>query len=409
MGQANLTDTQGRADFFQQSILKNLGYWQLWVANNLDDVSRTDRERGNILNAISFALDLEEKAWAAVCQLIVALAPYMEWRGQWEIWNRVLNRAIDAAQQSEDVAAEVQLSTFLARLLYRQSRFREAVAVYRRVIHLSRQLEDNFSEARACTNLGYFYVEQGYLYRAEILCCYALTLFGQINNYYGLAHTENHLGALYLRQHAWDKAQSHFERACQFWERLNDQHGLMYGYMNLGVLYVYTKQADQALLFSEKALDQARNVGEELDVGTIYMNMGLAHQLKGDLATAEKLTWQAEAIFQRFSNLIGLAHAHENLGLIYIEQQKWPETGLYLAEALAAWRILGNKHNEIQTIGYLAKSEIVRGNLQQAKFWLKEAEEQLRQYGPVGLYHQLQKQLEELYHSLDKGEQDKSP
>jgi tetratricopeptide (TPR) repeat protein len=283
------------------------------------------------------------------------------------------------------------------------------VAVYRRVIHLSRRLGDSFGEARACTNLGYFYVDQGYLYRAEVLCCHALTLFDQINNHYGLAHTENHLGALYLRQHAWDKAQYHFERACQFWELLNNQNGLMYGYMNLGVLYVYTKQADQALLFSEKALDRARNAGGELDVGNIYINMGLAHQLKGDLATAEKLTWQAEAIFRRFSNLIGLAHAHENLGLIYLEQQKWPETGLHLAEALAAWRTLGNKHNEIQTAGYLAKYELARGNFQEAKLWLKEAEERLRQYGPAGRDHQLQKQIEELHLGLDKGEQDKSP
>jgi tetratricopeptide (TPR) repeat protein len=195
-----LADTGNRIGFFQQTILVNLHYWQGWLENKIDDVVALDRERNGLLKAISFALDMEALAWSATLQLINGLASYMEQRGYWDSWSRVLNRAIQVAQYLEDDAALVNLLGLKARLLYRQSHFKASEAAYRQVIHLARRLEDRFGEGRACTNLGYYYIERGHLLRAEILCRHALTLFERIQNQHGLAHTENHLGVLHIWQ-----------------------------------------------------------------------------------------------------------------------------------------------------------------------------------------------------------------
>ena len=99
---------------------------------------------------------------------------------------------------------------------------------------------------------------------------------------------------------------------------------------------------DNALAAFEQALNQAKLTGEETDIGTIYMNIGNTLRLRGELTQAEKYYWQAEAVFQRFSNSQGLALLFGNLGLAYTLQQKWLEAFLYLNKALEQWRTLGN-------------------------------------------------------------------
>jgi tetratricopeptide (TPR) repeat protein len=400
MDSITLAEPQSRINFFQQSILANLYYWQSWLETRIDDVAALDRERNGLLKAILFALDLEAVAWSTACRFITTLSPYMEARGYWDIWSRVLNRAIQIADGLGDEAAVANLSALLARLLHRQSRYKESVAAYRRVIRLARRLGDQFGQARACTNLGYFYIEPGYWYRAEVLCCHALALFEQIDNTHGLAHTENHLGILYIRQGRWAEAQQRLERACTLWRARNDQHGLMRGYLNLGWLFNEMERPDEALLYLERALVLAEQAGDEATTGTIYLDMGIAFRLRGEFALAESYSHQAETILRRFSVLLGLAHVLENLGVIYLKQQKWLEAEHYLNEALSLWLIQGNKYSEIQSKIHLAEGELGRGDHTQAEARLHELQQLLEKYDRWGRYHQLHTQVNKLRCSL---------
>jgi tetratricopeptide (TPR) repeat protein len=396
-----LTDSQTPADFFRRRILLNTQYWRNYIGDKAKDIAVLDGERELIIKAITFALDLTD-AWPLVYDLLISFAPYMERRGYWEIWNHVLRRAVQVAECNGNDAQVVSLSALLARLLLRQSYFKEAVNYYRRTIRSARQIGDHFNEARACSNLGYHYVDKGHWYRAEVLCCHALSLFEEMDSDHGRAHTENHLGLLYIWLGLWDQAHRRLERACAIWQAMGDQHGLMHGFVNLGLLHVKMGHPTQALAYSTKALHQAEITGEELELGKIYMNMGLAYVLQGEFNQAKKYTYQAETIFQRFLNMPGLADVRENWGVIYLAQQKWPKAIEYLESALQTWQALNNRHDELQTIIHLGNCELTRGNHRQAKVWLKKAEHLLSQYPYAGKYCQLQLQIENFRHGLIK-------
>lgn len=401
MAVSELAALQNPAAVFRRYVLTNLSYWRTFIAAELKDTAALDRSYDRIVRAISFALELED-AWPSVGELIEEFATYMERRGYWEAWQWVLAQALTIARRSNDLPSIVKLSALLARLSLRQSRFKEIISYHRSTIHAARRIGDRTNEARACSNLGYFYIEQGRWQRAETLCCHALLTFEQLGNQHGLAHTTNHLGILYTRQGLWDKARQHLEHACAIWQAMGDEHGLMYGYTNLGMLFTEMKYPHESLFYLQKALEQAKRVGEEAIVGTLYMNMGISYRLKGDLAKAEEHYWQAKTTFQRFSNLWGLATIHDNLGLVYLDQQRWQEGGLHFKTALELWRNLNNKHNEIRVITYLVEYELARKNQQQAKRWLKEAEQQLNQYDQIRQYSQLYAKLEEFRRSLSE-------
>lgn len=396
---APLMDTQSCRLFWEQAILKNLHFWQVYLTRHSNDMPALEQEWEGLIKGIFLGLKLEP-GWPHVYELITALAGFMERRGYWDVWREVLSRALATAPQAGDAAGEVTLAALLARLSQRQGRYTEMIAGYRRVIRLARQQGDRFNEARACTNLGYFYIEHGRWQRAEVLCCYALLVFEQLDSDHGRAHTENHLGVLYTWQGWWAEAEQHLQRACAIWEAMEDSHGLMRGLTNLSTLCIHAQHPDEALIHSKKVLDQAHLTGEEAELGQIYLNMGLAYNLKHDYTWAETYTHQAETIFQRYTNIAGLADVQENLGVIYLAQQRWSEAIVYLQAALTNWRVLKHRHDELLTLIYLAEGEWQRNNQERANFWQKEAQKQLERYPQAGQYLQLQDRLNKMRQNL---------
>lgn len=394
-----LTDAKSCCDFLEQAILKNLYFWQSYLARHSSDTPALEQEWEGLVKGIFMGLRLEP-GWSHVYKLITALAGFMERQGYWDVWREVLSRALTTAPLANDAAGEVTLAALLARLSQRQGRYAEMIAGYRRVMRLARRQGDRFNEARACTNLGYFYIEHGRWQRAEVLCCYALQVFEQLNSDHGRAHTENHLGVLYTWHSRWAEAEQHLHRACAIWQASGDSHGLMYGFMNLGTLYIKREYPNEALFYSKKALEQANLIGDELEIGRIYVNMGLAYSLQGELTTAEVYTRQAEAICKHFFNLHGLTDVLENLGLIYRAQQRWSEAIEHLERALQGWRTLNNKQDEVQTLIHLAECELAKGNQWGTKRWLKKAEDQLRENPETRRYYQLPEQLNKIRRSL---------
>ncbi|MCB0170846.1 MAG: tetratricopeptide repeat protein [Anaerolineae bacterium] len=396
-----LTDQQRRTDFFHETILINLTYWLDWLTEAKEtEHFPSDYERNAIIRAISYGLDLGQPAWPSTYQLITTFSPYIERAGHWEIWGKVAGQAHTIAGKATDTSAVANLSILLARLSSWQNRFKESTTYYRQAISSARQIENRFTEARACSNLGYLYTEYGCWYRAEVLCCHALDLFKQIDNHHGQAHTENHLGILYIWQSQWRKAEHHLERACALWRAMADNNGLMYGLTNLGLLFVKTSQPEKALSYLKEALHWAKSTGETYRLGNIYLNIGLAHNLQRNFKEAVIATRQAEAIFQAHANLSGLMHAQENVGIIYQTQQDWEQAITYLNRALAGWRELNKKQDEIQTIVHLAKCELSRGDQHQAAVWMKAGQQLFNQYPQSHRYYQLPDQLEKLNRTL---------
>lgn len=400
MEQVSLTDTQSRNIFFERCILNSIDYWHSWLANNKTDITTLDRDRHNIVKAISFALYLEEADWPTTRSLIEIFSPYVEKRGFWENWGSILSRAIEVAQQLKDTPNEVKLSILAARLFFRQSRLKEAIKYYRRTVRLARQVGDQFNEARAYTNLGYHYAEQGQWYRAEVLCCYALQLFEQINNDHGLAHTHNHLGYLYTCQCRWEQAQLHLQQACQIWQTIRDMHGLIFGYINLGGLYIRLDQPFPALSYLKKALDLAKHTGEQILVGTIHMNIGSAYMLGGKFNQAEKHAQQAEHIFQKFTNISGLAQVWNILGDIHLRQQQFQGAKQYLKKSLTLWLKLDSTVGQIEVLLDLIALELACKNYAQAKAYFGQGERLIGFSYQATIYHNYLSRLDKYRRSL---------
>lgn len=388
-----LVDTEmSPRDFFARGIQLNLTYWQNFIDCN-DNYVTLDSVRPQIVRAIAFGLE-QPKSWALTYRLLITFSPYMEKRNPGQQWNAILLQALVVAQQMTDLAAEINLSIIMARLLRQQGAFTQAIQFYRKILRLSKQGKDTFNEARAYTNLGYLYIEYDRWWRAAVLCCHALTLFDQLDNDYGRAHTQNHLGVLCTRQRAWHDAQRYLSQACKTWRTIGDAPGLLFGLINLGLLHNEMECPNEALVHLKEALVLAEQLGHEAQIAAIYINIGIAYRLMGIAAKAEAYAHKAEQLHQKFSNLLGIGLAWDNQGLACLDQKKWIVAKKHFEDALHLWQQLKNKHNMIRTQLYLVELELAQTNVAQALLCLDELETLNLQNGWFGQYPALQ----ELWH-----------
>jgi tetratricopeptide (TPR) repeat protein len=395
----SLTSAQARNACFQQGVLANLRYWQSWLEDNQANLPATDRERTNIIRAISFACKVDA-AWPLVHRLVLSFSRSMERSGHWEAWNWVILQAMELARRYGDTAVAVELSGLLARLLKREGNFQQAIRQHRQTIHLARQIGDTYNEARAWTNMGYLYIEQGQWQRAEILCCHALKLFEQLDSQHGLAHTENHLGILYTRQWRWELAEQHLQKACALWQTLEDRHGLMYGLLNMGMLYNEMEQPGQALPVLEQALHWATHTGEQAEAGAIYQNMSDSYLQLARPDQAEAHARRAEAIFKRYDNWLNLPLAWLNLGHAPLRQGKLEQAAAYFKAALEKCKQSAYKYGEIKaTMGWI-DYELARDDHTQAALWVKQLEQLVNHYNHSTHHHHLQSVLTKYRRSL---------
>lgn len=383
---------------FVQAARQNMVFWRAWYRRNQENIEIVDAEREGLLKAIEYGL-ATPAALPETFELIEALSPYMERRGQWTSWGRILSKAMDIADGKSDDRIQWKLGIAYAKLLQRQGRLRDAILAYQRLISYTRKGEDDYSRARIYSNLGYLYIERGHWWRAEILCQSALAIFTKQQSDHGLAHTHNHLAILYAREQCWDKAWYHYEQALSLWQKTGDRHGLFLVHLNMGtlandIMAASSKSPYDAVMCLEQALKYGRQIGDEAMLAIARMNLGISHMIEGRYLEATERFQEARATFERYEDRLGIALVSDNLGIVYAEQSEHEQAQRYLEQALENWRALPSRHGEIRTLLYLAEYSNGQGSGYQ-----RQAAKLLNERGDLCRFQPLVAKLEKLGHS----------
>ncbi|MEM7028052.1 MAG: tetratricopeptide repeat protein [Chloroflexota bacterium] len=397
------SETAYYSALFRSNIANVLRRWHNHEALKAVDMTVLETVQESILKTISLALSLSDQ-WHILRTVIIDFSPYMERRGYWREWNRILQQAIESARQSRDIDHEITLSALLARLYQQQRNPQKTIYHYRQAIRIAQQANNQYELARACSNLGFAYIDEGYWWRSEVLSCSALKIFEALDSKHGKAHTHNHLGLLYTRKHAWTKAAYHLKMACHIWEDISDNFGLMYGLENRGLLHLEMGQPKEAISHFELALDQAILTGEKAETGKIWNNLGRAHSSLKNFATAKNAFDEAETILRNSGNHLDLARILHNLGVLYEFQNETEASRQHLMAALDLFRSLENQDSEARVLADLVEFQLGRENFSEAAGYMHQLEALVRPNSEAELrYQELTRAFEEQGTSLTNG------
>ena len=277
----------------------------------------------------------------------------------------IYGRALDAARQSGDLAAEAGALNGLGGIGLMRGHFRDAADYYRPALERYRRCSDREGEARVLQNLGQTEYRLHNLRSAAGYYRQAIAAFDDAGESLGAARALAFLGGVEAELGSYDQAEGHLQRALPVLRDAEDQ------------------------LYEAGALWR---IGE--------LNLG-----RGELAQANAFFEQALTIDRRIDNPNGVAAELCSLGEVSVRRGEYQQAISCLRQALGLYREVGDQHGEARTL--LTLAEALHGAAQPAAA-RAELETALRLAAETGNTYQqarAHRDLAESHHSAGQDEQ----
>jgi len=293
------------------------------------------RERENLLAAVEWAYEAGQ--WEIVMGLFESLTNFFDICSLWADWERVGEKAVEAAEEGGD---KWQLGAALDRLatVYRlQAKWSEAAEIYKRALVIAQELGERGRQGEGATlgNLGNVYAQQSRW--SEAIGCYveALGIFRELGDRHGEGKTLVGLGNVYAQQGRWDEAIGCYEDSLAIFRELGDRHGEGGALTNLGLVYADLGRWKEAIEKYEQALAIFRELGDRHGEGQTLMGLGEVYAGQDELDKALETAGHALCIFEELRAYADLVTCHRLMASLSLRAGNSSACFNHLAQALS--------------------------------------------------------------------------
>lgn len=327
------------------------------------------------LFVLGYALQVPE-AWAATCELLLELAPAVERSGGESEWPAYLACAVAESVAQGDGRGEAALRVVLGYACQRRADYAAARREFAAGAACYGALGEPVQQAHALLRLA---TVERWLGRsvaaAEAALAQALPLLPEGHPEWGFARWvqgwvradyQDYAGAersfrasLAVRRslgdprhiaisardvaytRAWQRRMDGetlalFDEAIRLFGQAGDEYELAVARLNLSLGWLLLDNGEAALEPARQAYATLRDMGDETHAGTALLNLGIAHRLLGQHGEAQACFHTNIARWRRLGHADRLVNELDELGQLYLAQQRWAEAAAALEQAAAA-------------------------------------------------------------------------
>lgn len=244
-------------------------------------------------------------------------------------------QALKLSTLLQDYKLQARTLRQIGNLKLRQSRWKEAHALFERSRKICLEHGEALEEAYALNSLATGYFQAAAWRKMETACEHARAIAERMNDDELTACVYNNLGAMYNLQGHSDKALAALQKSLPLFEKLGDLRGLAETYNNLATAYRDKEYWNEAGKYYAKSLQLAREIGDAVVEAQASLNRVELYLLMHDLEMAEKQCQIALRVFHGLEHKSGEADACRLMGVVYTRQENWGLALRYLDEALA--------------------------------------------------------------------------
>jgi CHAT domain-containing protein len=166
---------------------------------------------------------------------------------------------------------------------------------------------------------------------------------------------------------ALESAFAYYQEAANIWRELGDANEEGYALSNLGDLYRDLRQFKESETNLQAALDRLRVAGDISGQAYVLNSWGATYrELGSDLSKGFEKYEEALTLRHGIGDRWGEAQLRNNLGLLHSRLGHNREAVDQLKLALALWRELGVRDQEMNTLNNIATANLDSGNLSEA-------------------------------------------
>jgi DNA-binding SARP family transcriptional activator/tetratricopeptide (TPR) repeat protein len=265
------------------------------------------------------------------------------------------------------------MAATLFRYLISGSHLPEAQTVYSRALQAARQSGDIAAEAEALNGLGGIDMVRGHPQAAADNYRAALERYQLCGDRAGQARASLNLGGIEHQLHNLQSAASYCRQAITASEDGGDSLGAARAVCSLAGVETELGSYAQAASQLDRALRMFREARDQLYEAYALERIGELNLRCGRLTQAANFYEQALAMYRRIDNATGIADQLVSLGEVSLRQGEYQQAVDYQRRALDQFRRAGNQHGELVTLRALAKAQHGTGQPAKARAELETA------------------------------------
>jgi len=316
---------------------------------------------------------------------IPAAVPDLDGWEQALAWARAerasLLACLDHATRTGQHARVVALTAGLARLLWLDGPWAEAITRHTAAIQAAWHLGDRLGQAHALTDLGDVRWLTGDYLAAAQAHEQALGIYRDLGDPLGQAHALTALGVVRLRTGEYPAGAQALEQALGIYRDRGDRSGQadVLGY--LGEVRRAAGEYPAAAQALEQALGIYRDLGRRGGEGVALTHLGVVRWRTGEHPAGAQALEQALGIYRGLGDRPGQAHVLFHLGEVRRAAGEYPAAAQALEQALGIYRDRGDRLGEAEALNERGTLHRVSGDFAQAEGCHRQALDLARAVG----------------------------
>ena len=357
LSDAGLLESSGQALYTLHQVIADYARVQLQASQNIDpyirlidyaidfvhahktDYELLEVESPIILAALDAAHDINRPE--ELVQAVLAFAPFLLLRGSYQLAEKHLQRAHQAALALKDSSGITGTLLYLGEIALKLGNYPEAENLFLQGLALARQSNNNDLLCTLLTNLGGVKWKRGEYTHADTYLQEGLTLARQIGDQNQMSALLKTLGLIAVSRGDYAQSEAFFKEGLTYARQTGDREQMCVLLMDLGATAGEQGKHAQAEQYFQDALVLARQIGHSEWISALLSNLGSATTEQGHYKEAEKYLQEGLMLARLRGHREWVSLLLSNLGLAAQKQGKNVQAKTYLQEGVDIARQIG--------------------------------------------------------------------
>lgn len=231
----------------------------------------------------------------------------------------------------------------------------------------AKNAKDILNQAEALNYIGSSYIRKGDFEKAKGIHLEAYLLYQKINHISGLASQLGNLGVISEFTGKLPEAIGFYQEALRMYKKNHDFKNISFIHNNIGIVYQTMGLFEPALKHQKQAFKIKKELNDTSGMASTLNNIGvLFESLKEDFESALFYYYQSLSLFESVYNELQIGTLNNNIGLIYLKQEKLDKAEIYLNKAFLIRGSIGDLFGQACTQLNIAQLKMKQNKIDKA-------------------------------------------
>ncbi len=319
----------------------------------------------SLLNAVTFTedADIQTDILVKKAHILYRQTKYEEALKLAERGKQIMDRLMPERGEDRDwLSKYAQFINIMANIALFNNEFDSALSYMHRSLELVRNANNKQGIASILNNISLVYYKMGQFEKEEKILKEAISIMKTIGDRQGLAVVLNNLGIALKNAMNFDEALRRYKEALSIMKNLGNRDFVFHILTNIGNIFLYRGEFDRAYEYFEKCLDISKD--DDIHTAYTYRNMGMAKMYMESVNSAVDYFTKSLEIYEKNKNIDAQFDMFLNLALAYTNLKEYEKAEKYLNKA----EVMANSEiKKAAVISHYACIEFKNANYQKAK------------------------------------------